>query len=568
MAQALFDGGGVIGVTSAGTPDNYAFINKTGPYTSHVFSTANSDDILLYDPGDFNPANVTGAGGPVQVLSGAVSLAASYHTDFHFRIWVIPDLLNLSNPTIDADIPFNVWNTFLETATLNAINVSGSSVLTFDIASSNTIRDFQYRTINMRIGEGEATIDASVVFDFDVGDATLEVRAVVAETFPILPEVPVNETWEFKTDILTNYKGVEQRIALMPQPRVTLSFDVKVVDYSERRILYDLITSNIKVKSLVPMFQYASVITQTTVIGGTRLYFDPALTNLRVGGTLVAMNRFTREIAIGNVVTLHADGATVNSAVGVDVEADNRWYVVPAVGSFLSDDSGLDFGTQAGTFSLEADVFEVLDLQRPGSVVTINTFDSLPVIEKFFLITQPERFAYRREVLDGGVGAREMRSRDTHYVVKRSFKFSVDRNSDEMDYWREFFALIKGAQKPFLVSTQLPDLTVTNPVVQGTSSLVINEGYYVNKQFPLDAFKRIRVQYSNGDYSYHVVAAAVTDALGVTTISILPGLTDDPAYTSIERISFLHKMRASDKVSLEHYNDYSYVKFGARSTNN
>lgn len=571
MAQFLFDmlQGADVGVTSK--PALYSYVNGDAPRT-RAWSGAGTyyaaDHLIDLDPGDYVPANVTDAGGPVSALVGGVFVQPSMHGDYHFRIWIIPNVLNLSNPTIDANIPFRIWNTFLESATVDAVAVTGSSVLTFDLAVSDVIRDFQYREVNMQIGEGEATIDASVLFDFDVGDGILDVQAVVAETFPILPEVPVREEWNFQTDVLTNYLGEEQRIALMPEPRITLDFDVKVVDYQERRILYDLIASNIKVKSLVPMFQYASVINVTTLIGGTRLYFDPALTNLRVGGTLVCLNRNTRERIIGTVVTLHADGATINSSVGVDVEANNLWYVVPAVGSFISDDSGLDFGTQAGTFTINADVFDIFDLQRPGATVTINTFDGLPIIEKTFLITQPERFAYRREVMDGGVGKRATRSRDTHFEVRRSFKFSVDRNSDEMDYWREFFATIVGAQKPFLASTQLPDLTLRVAITQGTSSLQINESYYETKLYPLDTFKRLRVEYSNGDHSYHSVTLSSTDALGNTTLSLSPSLVDDPDYTSIAKISFLHKMRASDKVSLEHYNDYSYVKFGARSVNN
>jgi len=568
MAHQSVAGGSAISYPRTSTAsEHYTRSNTTGPYHDYSSPASNVKDIVdsAYDPGDLT-GTITHATRTDKFV-GVAHVAASFHTDFHFKFWVIPSLLNLSNPTLGANIPFRIWNTFPGSlGTVSAVNIVGSSVLTFDYGVANTIYGFEYKEVNMQIAAGEPTIDADISFVHGtLGTAFLEVLAIVAETFPILPEVPVSETWDFKTDIITNYKGVESRFSLMPNPRINLDFNVRVVDYEERQILYGLTSSNIKVASVVPMFQYAAPVTALTAIGGTRLYFDPARCNARVGGNLMAMNRVTRNVQLGTVVTLHADGATINASVGVDVEPDGLWFVVPGILTFLKDDSGLDFGTQAGTYSLNAMSMEETLLQRPSSGVTINTFDSLPVIEKPFLITTPERWAYRREVLDGGVGAQEIRSRDTNFVIKRSLKFSVDRSTNgDMDYWREFQNIVRGAHKPFLIETQLPDLTLRTVPIDGASVLDINETYYEPKLFPLDTFKRVKITYTDGATSYHNVTGSVTDLNGDTQISISPALTLGKTQS---RISFLQKVRGSDRISLEHYNDYSYIKFGVRTTN-
>ncbi|HEY7824250.1 MAG TPA: hypothetical protein VIG24_15515 [Acidimicrobiia bacterium] len=567
MAHFIQSGGWAAPAISVGRPNFYRFANSTTVYFGPSYANNLIPSFTNFADSVSKVVASAGIGATTWPLddafTGVGTFTSSMLYDYRFRFWTIPTTLNLSNPTLGADIPFRIWNTFPQTGTLTSVSVLGSSVLSFDYVAGNTIQDNEFKEVNMQIAAGEPTIDARVLFNHNIGTATLGVTAIVAETFPILPEVPVNETWEFKTDIITNYKGVEYRHAHLLNPRIAMSFNVKVVDYEERRVLYDLTAGNIKVPSTVPMFQYASPVTALTAIGGSRIYFDPALCNARVGRTLILLNRATGQIQLGAVTTLHADGATLNAAVGLDIEPP-LWFAVPGISTFLKDDSGFDFGTQAGTYSLQADSIETWALQRPGATQTITTYDSLPVIEKPFLITTPERFAYRRELLDNEIGKQEIRSRDTNFEVRRSLKFSVDRQSDEMDYWREFFALVVGAQKPFLAETQLPDLTLRLAHIDGASQFDINETYYEAKLFPLDTFKRLKVAFTDGTFSYHNVTASVTDAFSNTQISFTPALALGKV---VSRISFLQKVRASDRVSFEHYNDYSYVKFGVRTTN-
>lgn len=541
-------------------PDQYPYkvngVERMGPNWS-----GNDNQVALDYAKWFCP---TFGSRPAESGTGHPRRQSDHHGDFHFRFWVKPVLLNVSNPTLGADIPFRIWNTFPTPETLTAINVVGSSVLTFDLTVGNVLLDFQYLDTNLQIGAGEPTVDAEVNFVFTHGIGILLVKALVASTFSIIPEVPVNETWEFATDTLTSWNGKQSRLSLAEHPRVSLDMKITLVDYGDRRALYDLIISAIRAPSLVPMFQYATPLTAMVALGTTRLYFDPTLTNVRVGVYVAVMNRTTQESVLGNVSAIYADGCEIDTAVGQALSPP-LWFVMPALTCFIEDQSGLEFGTQAGSFSLNAQALQEFTLIRPSSTQVVNTFDGLPVLEKQMLITTKESFSYRRDLMDGGVGARVIRSRDLDVVVSRTFKFSVDRNSDELDYFRTFYSTVRGSQKPFLKSTQLPDIGLGAAVVQGTSTLTLDRPDYVAKLFPYEPFKRIEVLYANGARSYHVVTSAAIDAFNVATITISPSLVDDPNYVALSRISYLQKVTASDTVRLEHYNDYTYVKFNART---
>lgn len=529
------------------------------PYADTAESIAFTGESLIPDTYGA-PVAETSLVNPVAVV------AATQHSDFHFRFWVIPSSLNLTNPSLDADIPFTLWNTFPVPQTLSSINVVGSSVLTFDLVPGAVIPDFQFLLTNFQIGAGEPTIDAAVTFSFTDGDALLAIRALVASTFSIIPEVPVTEEWEYVTDTLKTWNGYESRLSLMAEPRVTTDLKITLVDFVDRQELYNLIISAIRVPALVPFFQYAVPLTADTLLGSDRIYFDPTFSNMRVGIYVAVINRVTRQVVLGQISTVHADGVTIDSVVGQDLFADPPlWFAMPSLPCEIKDNSGLTFGTQAGSFNLKCDVLTEFALERPGSTRVVNTFDSLPILEWPLLITTDEKFSYRREIMDGGVGVRNIRSRDIPVVVNRTFKFSVDRLSDELDYFRTFFKTVRGSQKPFLMTTQLPDLNLGLPVAQADSILTLDRSDYVAKFFPFDAFKRIEIVYGNGDKSYHVVTTATIDAFGVATISITPSLVNDPDYVTISRISYLQKCKASDTLTLEHYNDYSYVKFKAQT---
>jgi len=517
------------------------------------------------------PAVLSGGTPPTGVPSGRTftfRIAPNHHHDFHFKLWVIPSLLQLNNPQLNTNIPFTLWNTWFDTETVTRILINGSSVLSFDISIGNTIGDFQLRTVNMQIGAGEPSIEATVQFITENLLGVLTAIAAISDTFNLIPDVPIKEYWEFKTDVLVNHKGVEQRIALRRQPRIKQQFTFEIIDLRQRRTQYNVVRKNITVQSLVPMYQYSVNVGQPAVIGASKIFLDNAQSNLRAGQFAIIVNPTTEDLIISKIQSVDLDGITLSSAITFDI--DDHWVVAPAINAIVNDGSGIDMRNVTGQLKVNADSFEDPVLLRPNATRVIDTFDGLPIIKRRPLISADEKFNYEREILDNETGARDLNSAWLHPKLSGTRRFIIQRiaDPDEMDYWRSLFDTIRGAQKSFLLATWFPDLTLNEPnqSVKGLSSLVVTEDYYPSLYHQYDTWRRIQIEYPNGTVTHHTVGVATTNADSTSTIEFSPAIPDTAETDTIKYISFLMRWKASDRVALDHFANYSEISFGVFSS--
>jgi hypothetical protein len=569
MASYYVSDMNVSGIWSLSSPnkDIYAFVNGQNPLASPSYA---NNPIKRGANNSMDSLAGSGIGAstfpPAPSLSGDLVVFENQHTDYHFRLWAIPTVLQLSNPQLNADIPIRLWNTNPIPETVTSVLVSGSSVLTFDLSSGDTIRDYEFRKVNMQIGPGEPTVDAIVSFSTTNLSASVRVLALVSDTFNLIPDVPVKEIWEFKTDILTNYKGVEQRIALRRYPRIEQQFDVEILDLRQRRNQYNVAMKNIAVQSLIPFYQFGTNITKTSVSGSNRIYFDPVHSNMRVDEFLVIVNPTTEEIHISKISSIETDGAIINSTLGFDISP--HWVVAPALNCTINNGSGIDMRNVTGKLSISAKTFNEPPILRPGATRSMDSFDGVPWINRRPNIRAKEDFSFRRYIIDNEIGARDINSNDKHPRISGDRVFTIQRMSDpeEMDYWRDVFETLRGSQKSFLLSTWFPDLSLSEPYAVGASTIKVNEGYYPEIYFLHDSWKRIQLEFENNVTSQHTVTSAVTDTNGKCSISLSPSIPADSDHLTPVRISFLQRWRATDRVAFKHYANYSEISFGVVSS--
>ena len=374
-----------------------------------------------------------------------------------------------------------------------------------------------------------------------------------ADVFDILPEVPVTEQWEFVTDVIESHDGSQTRLSVLETPRVSMECKYRAIDFDQRRSLYHTLSQAILTAYAVPFFQYASPLTADAADSQPRVYFDTSLTNIRAGMGAVLYNVLTGATELFEVDTVETDGATFTTDLA-NAQAAGLVVCVPAPQCVLPDGQKLTSGQNAGSGTIKVQPLESFALQRPDASVTLTTFDSINVLDQTIHTKTGESWLYRKETIDGGVGKIAVASRNDYSRVSRTVEFEALRGTDGMDYWREFFATVRGAQVSFLLSTQLPDLSLSSTPGGGATTLSINEGAsYAAYLFPNDAFKRVAIEYSDGTAtSYHVVNSATP-----TTVVLATPISS----TSISKISFLQRVRASDRITFSHYQDVTRVKF-------
>lgn len=533
-----------------------------GSFADTSESIAATNPILTTD--SINFIDETAWGGVISPI-----IPPSQHTDFHYRFWVIPSELRLANPLISTDIPFIIWNTFPIYQSYNSIIVLGSEVLTFDKAAADQIRDFEWQTVNMQIGPGEPNVDAQVEFVFPLGSGFLIVVATVSETFNLIPDVPVNETWEFLTDIMTAYDSTEQRISLRRNPRRNMEFSVDIIDLRQRQEQYELLFKNMGLQAIIPAYQHATRITQTTLIGGSRLYFDASKTQMRVNESIAMINVKTQEAQVSKVTAIYSDGVDIGSAVGENI--DNGYYVYPCHAMIIQNNSGITMQSITGKMSIQAEGFSQPALPRPGASASIDVIDGLNVMRIRPLVSADELFATRAEIVDFEVGLKTiLRKADPHPVLSGSRSWLIKRydHSEDEDYMREFIDQARGAQKAWLMPTWLPDLTLApiatpNPL-EGT--LIINEANYPPLFFPYLTWQYIMIQYGTLSPTFHKVTGAFVRADGYVDLSFTPSLINNPLVSDITMISFMLKVRGTDVIRRRHEHRDTVYSWGIQTT--
>jgi len=527
-------------------------------------STASPEGLLSFTV-------VPGVNAPEFISPPNPVIATHQDTDFLFRLWVLPPILQLNNPQLNSNIPFRVWNTNTIPEEITAVLVNGSNVLSFDLNISDTIGDFQFREVNLQIDAGEPSIEADVQFITEnlIGD--LRIIAAVSDTFNLIPDVPISEKWEFRTDVLTNHLGVEQRISLRRYPRISQEFTFEIIDLRQRKEQYNVLRKNIAVQSLVPLYQYSANLTQNTPVGGFKVFLDNARSNFRQGQFAIIVNPTTENLLITRISSVDPDGLTIDSAA--TEELDDHWVAAPAINALVNDGSGLNMTNVTGTLRVSAESFEEPDLLRPNATRIVSSFDGLPFVDRRPVITAEENFNYERSVLDNSVGVRKLNSSWLHPKVSGNRKFTIQRESDpeEMDYWRSLFDTIRGGQKSFLLSTYFPDLTLAegNAELQGKSSLLINEDYYSDLYNQYETWRRIQIEYPDrllAPPTQHVVSSITNNPDGTARINFNPPIPTGANYDSIKFISFLMRWKASDTVAFRHYANYSEISFGVFSS--
>lgn len=507
-----------------------------------------------------------------EIGSGYAAIVPNSSLDFHYRLWVIPSILQMTNPQLNSDIPFYLWNTATVPQTMNDIVIDGSDVLSFDIEVGDIVRDKEYRLVNMQIDAGEPSIEAYISFIMDSIRGTLQVLAAISETFNLIPDIPVKEVWEFKTDILKSFNGSEQRIALRNYPRIAQEFSVEILDQRQRREQYLLLRKNIVVQTIIAFYQYGAKVNGFTPAGGNRFYFDPARSNVRVGEFIALVNTTTENILLGRVDEIHVDGVTINSVATSDVDGSGQtWVAIPCYTCLVEDGSGISMNTVTGTLNIKANTFREPSLIRPNATRVVDRIDGIPFLNRRPLSGAAEDFYHRREIIDNETGLRAMSSGDKHPQVSGTRRFTIQRNQDpeEMDYWRNLFDEIKGAQKSFLISTYFPDLTIHSssiPLADGTSQIVVNEGEVKGLLVDFDGFRRFQLEYPNKEMTNHVITSSQFNPDGTMTINFSPPVPAGAAYNFPTRLSYIMRVRSSDQITLNHYANYTEISFGITTT--
>lgn len=496
-------------------------------------------------------------------------MARAFVGDYYFHIWVIPDTMVLQNPRLNVDIPFLIWNAYPYDNELVTITGTDADGLELDLLEGEVFDAIELRTVNIQITpDAPIQIDASFLFTFTEGTGTFFFSADIADFVQMVPDPPVQESWEWLTDIIPARDGTEQRIALRSTPRRSIAYSFILENEVERRRQYNRWFKSLASRLVIPYYQYATRLTAAADVGDTRLYFNPADTDLREGEFAIIYDDFTDTGYLVKLGALEADGANLDSPL--TFAPLTRMIISPAFTSRLFDRTGLQMLSVTGEIAIQAEsLLSRASFSRPGSEAVINTFDSLPVLDRRPIVDgpTPETFDANYEVIDGETGIQDIYSAWPHPQIATVRRYTIRRKQDpgEMDWWRDFLVAVNGQQNPFLMPTWFADLFVGTPPTPSSNQLNIAASDYSSLYFPHETFKRLQIETAAG-IIWRKVNTVTDEEDGTTTLTLDSPLGASAADVDISRISFLNLVRlSSDKVLLTHGKIRTQIELATRT---
>lgn len=479
------------------------------------------------------------------------SFADHYLFDYYYRIWVFPSELVAQNPQYETPIPFFIWNAFpipITNAITSVIGVNDEGLSFLGLAAP--FRAIEYRQVNVVIGsDAPPNIEAEFTFEFELGSGFFRFIANLSNILEIPIESGITVTYSWLTDVLRNYDGSEQRIALRQRPRRNFDIRVMLNDDAERKRIYDSLYKGAKSFLVMPGYFRQTPLRVATVIADNKIFCNPKEADLRVGSQVLVLKP-DGTFLVDEVIGLFADHVTVATPFSEVIPAIKS-KVFAGIRTRLPDNSGLRMRSIAGEAQLLLNEYQALEsIVHPQATVELTTYRGLPVLERRALGEEaPENFSSGITIIDNETGLPEQFSSWDQNFVQGERRYLVNTlfNSADFDYWLKFLEYCRGQQRSFYTSTYREDLVWDSSVPLTDATITVLGLEYGQIYFGTPAYAQLEIVTSIGTYWKTISGVALGTA--TATLSFDELIVEDLTGVTVERISYLVRARlATDTV--------------------
>lgn len=481
---------------------------------------------------------------------------------FYFRVWAIPRTLDAQNPRRNTPIPFYLWNAYLDDNRLADLTTAGADGLTIDIAKEDVLAALELRTVHITItDEAPYSVDATFTFDFDLGGTAMRFLALLADILPIEADTGITERFEWLTDVLPNYDGTEQRIALRSRPRRSFVLNLSLLNDADRKALYDKLYKTLALSVVTPAWQYQTLLKADTVIGDNKIYCNPRRADLRVGNDVILL---TREgvFFYYKIEAVADDYVTISTAFSQVIPARGT-KVVGGLAGRMPDGTGLSMMARSGQAQITVSIIDSQDqIAHPDWSVTIPTLDGLPLMLKRPLAAEQADEAMNAglEVIDNETGKpAQYTAWDQRYVSgQRQYLINNQFAWQDIQYWRTFLDYCRGQQRAFFAPTFREDLVQQEGTEFLVGQITVAGTEYAQLYAGSPTYQHLEIESSVG--TFQVTVANIENQGDRTQINFADAIDADLTGATVSRISYVLRYRlGSDTVELQHQTGFTYV---------
>jgi len=477
--------------------------------------------------------------------------------DFYYRIHISPSLLDLGNVVSAQTTDVYLWNAFLESRTLSAINGLGEGLLVSGQPAAPllfpALKELQWQVTVTP--DGQPVLDTTVEWAFDNGaEAGLRITAnrIIAWSFAPDWADGVIERLTWATDILQSESAVEQRRAIRLSPR--REFEASMYVEGRERQLLDLALFGwgSRVWAL-PIWHEVQLLGVGVSAGALSIICSTQYLDFRAGGLamLRGESAFTSE-------TVEVDSVTPVSLL-LKRPTQQTWpagsRLYPVRSAQLTQQPDL---TRLTDTASSADVqFLVVDPCDWPALMPTTLYRGQSVFE-----TRPDEgedltSSYQRLLLTLDSGSAIPLMTDT---ANRAFPVQAHRwlemGRSERAALRSFIYAMQGRQKSVWLPTHADDLTLVDIVSSLATTLDIANIGYSRFASAKPGRRDIRIELWDGSVYFRRITGSSELSSDIERISIDATFGRQILPVDIVRISWLVLCRLdSDTVEIEHMTD-------------
>lgn len=425
-----------------------------------------------------------------------------------------------------------VWNAHRRARVLEALNlVDGEGIIISGQPDPPLqFAPLQQRTYQLEITtEGPPTVEASLVFDFDLGQTTIVLITGSRVTpWPWRPDWTrgILETLEWQTHIEASENENEQVDSMRLSPRRSMTFSVGV-EGAERQAMETAIDGWAGRVWSLPVWPDGVDLVANLSAGATSVPVPTAGRDFQVGGLAMFKGEGFRDYEVVEVEALDTNLVTLRRPTVRTWPAGTVLY--PARTARMPE--GMEYQRFTGRTSLGSVAFDFVGDQDWPALTGMPTYRGFPVLEDVPEWSRGPTTASTRKLAsrDNGFGNPEFIDRADVALLRQVFGY-IPTGRAQLARMRSLLYLLAGRWGAFWAPTWAEDFTLALPSTAGTTALdVAWKGYTLYT--PLHRNRRdlriqqgATVQYARIDSTSELDSA--TERLGIDAplaASLVPG---------------------------------------------
>ena len=433
--------------------------------------------------------------------------AGGWSDVFFNKVFVSPAVIDAGLVTGDESFEFSIWHTYRSSIELQGITEFGGDSVDLTGTKSGSVNAFESTKYLVSLNQTNSDTSYRAAFDFGSAgsyDFKLSASQAIVLHFQIDWSMQPELRHSYLTETIESWNGVEQRISLRDQPRLSATYQFGLVDADQ--YLFSNLVGNFSGRYLVPLWPFQAELAEPVSRFESKAIVSDLSAWVVPGCRVMLSDADTWEVC--KVASVAGKEVVFGDLVKKNYRSGSR--LIPVSQAWIGEDvSSVAHGMDVEITGVSCD-FDEVELLRPAPVDDFTMFNNRRVLD-----IRPDRskdctiqYKRLRETLDPAIGRRFIHDRVQGAVkyLQYSWRFFDQSSRKRFD---DFAELERGAQGEFYIESPLVSMTLAKDIEAETLEITIGEANYKNFLKSNTFAPAIALKLYNGTVLYRNVESAI-----------------------------------------------------------